>query len=76
MKHKCKLSISIKVFLSIIVFSVISVSSAYADEHSKYLNTVRSFADRILQSGKDTYGPKTTPLFVDGLNVTTLEPVK
>jgi hypothetical protein len=26
--------------------------------------------------GRDTYGPKHTPLFVDGLNVNTHEPMK
>ena len=30
----------------------------------------------MLKYGRDTYGPKHTPLFVDGLNVNTHEPVK
>lgn len=29
---------------------------------SKYLNAVRTFADNVLQYGRDTYGPKHTPL--------------
>jgi len=37
---------------------------------------VREFADNVLKYGRDTYGPKHTPLFVDGLNVNTHEPVK
>ncbi|HOJ21759.1 MAG TPA: pectate lyase [Armatimonadota bacterium] len=40
------------------------------------LNTVRIFADRVLQYGRDRYREKPTPLFVDGLNVDTLEPVR
>ncbi|MBN1457855.1 MAG: ankyrin repeat domain-containing protein [Sedimentisphaerales bacterium] len=45
-------------------------------EDSKYLQAVREFADNVLKYGRDTYGPKHTPLFVDGLNVYTHEPVK
>jgi hypothetical protein len=43
---------------------------------NRYLNAVRTFADNVLKYGRDTYGPKHTPLFVDGLNVHTHEPVK
>ncbi|MFH1883856.1 MAG: pectate lyase, partial [Planctomycetota bacterium] len=47
-----------------------------ANEDSKYLDAVRKFADMVLKHGRDTYGPKHTPLFVDGLNIHTHEPVK
>jgi len=50
--------------------------NSWADEQSKYLNAVREFADNVLKYGRDTYGPKHTPLFVDGLNIHTHEPVK
>jgi len=46
------------------------------NQSSKYLDAVRQFADNVLKYGRDTYGPKHTPLFVDGLNVNTHEPVK
>ena len=46
------------------------------DDASRYLDAVREFADNVLKYGRDTYGPKHTPLFVDGLNVYTHEPVK
>lgn len=46
------------------------------NESTKYLDAVREFADNVLKYGRDTYGPKHTPLFVDGLNVHTHEPVK
>jgi len=40
----------------------------------KYLHVVRIFADKVLEHGRDVYGPIKTPLFVDGINVDTLEP--
>ena len=40
-----------------------------------YLAAVRQFADQVLVYGRDASGIP-TPLFVDGLNVDTLEPVK
>ena len=46
------------------------------NESSKYLDAVREFADNVLKYGRDTYGSKHTPLFVDGLNIHTHEPVK
>ncbi|MHC4173518.1 MAG: hypothetical protein ACYTBX_05235 [Planctomycetota bacterium] len=45
-------------------------------EPSKYLNAVHTFADTVLKHGRDMYGEKHTPLFVDGLHARTLEPVK
>ena len=44
-------------------------------QENPYLEAVREFADNVLKYGRDTYGPKHTPLFVDGLNVNTHEPV-
>ena len=46
------------------------------NDPNRYLNAVRTFADNVLKYGRDTYGPKHTPLFVDGLNIHTHEPVK
>ncbi len=46
------------------------------NESSRYLDAVRTFSDNVLKYGRDTYGPKHTPLFVDGLNIHTHEPVK
>ncbi len=39
-----------------------------------YLAAVKVYADKVIEHGRDTYGPKKTPLFVDGLNVDTLGP--
>jgi len=59
-----------------IALAYIPMENLWADEDSKYIEAVREFADNVLKYGRDTYGPKHTPLFVDGLNVYTHEPVK
>ncbi|MHC4727403.1 MAG: hypothetical protein ACYS17_09260 [Planctomycetota bacterium] len=76
MKDKQRASTFQNIIMSVIVFSFFLVGNLSANEESKYIDAIHNFADRVLQSGKDIYGPKTTPLFVDGLHVTTLEPVK
>ncbi len=56
---------------------LVTVAVAEADPAARaatYLPAVRTFADNVLRYGRDTYGPKQTPLFVDGLNVDTHEP--
>lgn len=45
-------------------------------DSTKYLAAVRRFADTVLEKGRDHYGTKHTPLFVDGLNVETFEPAR
>jgi pectate lyase len=62
---------------------IITVAPCFSDEpnmastkSSKYLDAVREFAENVLKYGRDTYGPKHTPLFADGLNIYTHEPVK
>jgi len=58
-------------------FSIcLGTETSDANESTKYLDAVRTFADNVLKYGRDTYGPKHTPLFVDGLNIHTHEPVK
>lgn len=42
----------------------------------RYVEVVRVFAETALEHGRDEYGPKHTPLFVDGLDVESREPVK
>ncbi|MFB0553824.1 MAG: ankyrin repeat domain-containing protein [Phycisphaerae bacterium] len=66
----------LKVVLLSIALADFSASNAKANENSKYLNAVREFANNVLKYGRDSYGPKHTPLFVDGLNIHTHEPVK
>ena len=45
-------------------------------EANKYLAAVRRFADTVIEHGRDTFGARHTPLFVDGLQVETLEPAR
>jgi len=59
-------------FLLTLLF-LAGVPDAVAEE-SEYVTAVRTFADNVLQYGKDVYGPKHTPLFVDGINVDTHQP--
>ncbi len=66
----------LEVVLLFIALAGFSESNSKANENSKYLDAVREFADNVLKDGKDVYGPKHTPLFVDGLNIHTHEPVK
>ena len=42
---------------------------------SRFIQAVQAFADVALTYGRDTYGPKRTPLFVDGVNAETHDPV-
>ena len=42
----------------------------------RYLDAARSFAVAVHEHGRDVYGEEKTPLFVDGLHATTLEPVR
>ncbi len=47
-----------------------------SDADSPRVEAVRTFADNVLEHARDTYRDVPTPLFVDGLNVDTLEPVR
>jgi pectate lyase len=67
------------VFCILLLFQLsicIAAESPDSNESTKYLDAVREFADNVLKYGRDMYGPKHTPLFVDGLNIHTHEPVK
>ena len=45
------------------------------NREARFLAAVQQFANNVLDSGRDVYGPKHTPLFVDGVNADTREPV-
>ena len=76
MEAKYKTYIIFGVILLLISPAFFPEADLWANESSKYLDTVREFADNVLKYGRDTYGPKHTPLFVDGLNIRTHERVK
>jgi len=52
----------------------VPVTQENRESAEKYLQVVHRFADKVLEYGRDVYGPLKTPLFVDGINVDTLEP--
>ncbi len=54
----------------------LSQSGSLSAEESMWLTVVRDYADRVLEHGRDVYGPKQTPLLVDGINIDTGEPVE
>ncbi len=45
-------------------------------DNNRYTRAVRTFCDMVLEHGRDTYGRRHSPLFVDGLQAQTLEPVR
>jgi len=53
-----------------------STGAAAKEPGERYVAAVRRFAETVLRRGRDVYGDKHTPLFVDGLEVKTLEPVR
>lgn len=57
-----------------VILAFIITQNSYADADSKYLHAVRTYADNALKHGKDVYGKKHTPMFVDGLNIHNHEP--
>ena len=71
---------NLKIVLTLVILALAVDSHATEtldpNNPNRYLNAVREFADNVLRYGRDTYGPKHTPLFVDGLNIHTHEPVK
>lgn len=48
-------------------------SHLFRVEATRFLDASKRFADAILEHGRDHYGPEQSPLFVDGLNVDSLE---
>lgn len=63
-----------KSILSTLLCIVLSWTSAMADPAQRYLDAVSQFADNVLTHGRDVYGPKHTPQFIDGLNIDTRKP--
>jgi len=60
-----------------IVLALCLSSPALAEpQSSPWLDAARVFADQVLAHGRDTYGKKHTPLFVDGVNLDTGAPVE
>ncbi len=45
-----------------------------APDRSEFVEVVRTFADHVVRYGRDVYGPRHTPLFVDGIDIDTHAP--
>lgn len=70
--------ISKRLCVLVLFCTIILTGTSYvraASMQDKYLNAVRRFADTVVENGRDTYGDKHTPLFVDGLHAESLKPV-
>ncbi|MHC4444457.1 MAG: hypothetical protein ACYTBZ_03745 [Planctomycetota bacterium] len=61
-------------FIALRADAVAPVTEENRESADRYLQAVSRFADKVLEHGRDVYGPLKTPLFVDGINVDTLEP--
>lgn len=61
----------------LVLFSLCAPATGQPNESpgGKYVKAARDFADTVIEKGRDVYGEKHTPLFVDGLHAVTLEPV-
>lgn len=65
--------------LSLLACGGVALGAPPADLLSRadgYLEAVGEFAETALEHGRDDYGPKHTPLFVDGLDVESRQPVQ
>jgi hypothetical protein len=76
MKTKYKVNLILEAVLLFIALAGLFAGNSSAAEESRYLKAVQEFADNVLKHGSDTYGPKHTPLFVDGLNIHNHVPTK
>ena len=62
---------------ALMVAALCAVGVVGADEaFSPRIEAVRRFADIVLEEGRDVYRDASTPMFVDGVNVDTREPVR
>ena len=53
-----------------------AAAAAVEDAGEPCVSAARAFADAVLANGQDRYGAQKTPLFVDGLEVESLEPAR
>jgi len=54
--------------------SAVSKNVQNKSRDNSQIKAVMRFAETVMQHGRDVYGQKHTPLFVDGLNVDTVKP--
>lgn len=63
-------------FVGVTAFLMTNIGEvkAAALDPKPYQDAVLKFAETVMESGRDRYGDVKTPLFIDGLQVVTLEP--
>lgn len=61
---------------ALVVTPLAAQADERADDAAAMVLAVRTFADNVLTYGHDVYGPEHTPLFVDGIDIKTHEPVR
>jgi len=64
--------------LGLIILTTISCTSdsGRKEKQINRFNAVKTFADNVLEKGIDRWSGKNTPLFADGLNISTNEPLE
>lgn len=58
----------------LLIPTAVAVEAGDMPPPRSYVPAVRTFADNVLQFGRDVYGPARTPLLIDGINIDTHEP--
>jgi len=64
--------------MKVIVFLVVAATAAgngLAEESNQFLRVVQRYADAMVESGRDTYGPQKSGLFLSALDRITLKPL-
>ena len=74
LRNRC--DIILIVVIGFVSLTALAQGAESQPDSKRYLSAVRSFADTVLEHGRDTYGKTRTPLFVDGLQAETFEPVR
>ncbi len=62
-------------FQAVFLAGACGASTEYAEGDSRRLKAVRSFAENVLEKGRDRWSGQETPLLADGINVDTGSPV-
>ncbi len=65
-----------RILLLTVLASPLLDRTVRAEDSDKYLASAKKYADTVLEHGRDVYGKTRSPLFVDGMNIETLEPVR
>ena len=64
------------VLTQLVLYELPRTCEAAESDNRRFVKAVTTFADTVVTQGRDTYGDRQTPLFVDGLHAENLEPVR